>query len=117
MLKDEVIKFIQELDIPEQRKGLLLQQVDAEGVTDAIMAELRKVLSEMEEKIGKENKGQVTELKTLYHDAQKEMEDADKEFQKEMKKVAQAEEKVFQKASHDIDQVNIAAVRKSLNEE
>lgn len=114
MLKNEIVKFIQELDISGEKKESLLQQVEAQGVTEKIMDELKDILSEMEQKMGEEHKEQISELNTIYHDAQVELEKADKEFKQEMTAVNNETSKVNEQASKQIDQVNIDDIKQGL---
>lgn len=114
MLKNEIKNFIQGLDISGEKKESLLRQVESEGVTEKIMNELKDILSEMEQKIDEEHKGQVSELNTIYHDAQAELEKADKEFKQEMAAVNDEASKVNEQTSKQIDQVNIDDIKQDL---
>lgn len=116
MLKNDVINFINELDISEEKKESLLGQVETEGVTEKLIDELKDIISSMEQKIGKEHKGQVSELNAIFDSAAKELKKADKEFIEEMTAVNDEASKVSEQASKQIDQVNIDDIKQGLQD-
>lgn len=113
-MNDEIKQLIIKLDLDEARKQVLLDDLEKNGVTEALGEEIKKLLKENENAIRAEAPELMVELEQAHRQAAEKIEQAYQEFNSEMDEIDKEASALQAQASKDLDEAQLEESRAAL---
>ncbi len=114
-MNEEIKHLINQLDLEDDRKQALLENLEKNGVTQELADEVQKLLLENEAALRQEAPEVMAELEKVHQQAAQQIEQAYQEYNSAMNQIDQEAKDLESEASKDLDEAQLEESRAALH--